>query len=96
MDITKLFGQMDQFRKKMETLQQQMGQLVLTKEAGAGLVKVTVNGNKQLTAVTIDESLFQTKDKKIIEELIIGATNLALTEIEEKIQTAIQNSTMEA
>ncbi|ROT47065.1 YbaB/EbfC family nucleoid-associated protein [Candidatus Cardinium hertigii] len=92
MDITKLFGQVEQVRKKMEEFKQEMAQVEVTKETGAGLVKATVNGNKELLSVSIDPSLLNKQDQKMVQDLIVGAVNLALEEVENKVQAVIQKS----
>ncbi|TSJ80947.1 MAG: YbaB/EbfC family nucleoid-associated protein [Candidatus Cardinium sp.] len=90
MDIKALFGQMDQAREKIEAVKKELDQLIVTKETGAGLVKVTVSGDKKLRALSIDESLLNKADKKMVEELIVGAANLALEEIDYKTQEVMQ------
>lgn len=95
MDITKLFGQMAQVREKMEGVKKQMGELEVTKEVGAGLVKVTVNGDKQLLSVWIDDSLLNKKDQKMVQDLIVGAVNLALEEVDSQVQKVIQGSAVD-
>ena len=90
MDIKALFGQMDQAREKIEAVKKELDQLIVTKETGAELVKVTVSGDKKLRALSIDESLLNKADKKMVEELIVGAANLALEEIDYKTQEVMQ------
>ena len=94
MDITKLFGPMEQVRDKMEAVKKQMAQLEIKKETGAGLVKATVNGEKQLVSISIDPTLLNIKDQKMLQDLLIGAINLALEEVESRVQDLIQNSVL--
>lgn len=81
---------MDQAREKIEAVKKELDQLIVTKETGAELVKVTVSGDKKLRALSIDESLLNKADKKMVEELIVGAANLALEEIDYKTQEVMQ------
>lgn len=90
MDIKNLFGQMDQMRVKIEAVKKEMDQLAITKETGAGLVKVTVSGTKKLLDVSIDTTLLDKTNKKIVEDLIVGAANLALEEVDNMLQELIQ------
>lgn len=90
MDIKNLFGAMNQVQTKMEAVKKQMDQLTVTKETGAGLVRVTVNGAKKLCAISIDENLFNKADRQMVQDLIVGAVNLALEEVDDKIQAVIQ------
>lgn len=81
---------MDQVRETMETVKKQMDQLTITKETGAGLVQVTVSGDKKLLAISIDETLFNRADREMVQDLILGAVNLALEEVDHKVQEVIQ------
>ena len=90
MDIKELFGQVDQVREKIEAVKKEVDQLMITKETGAGLVKVTVRGDKKLCALSIDDSLLNKTDKEMVQDLIVGAVNLALEEIEDKMQAVMQ------
>jgi DNA-binding YbaB/EbfC family protein len=44
-------------------------------ETGGGLVRVQANGRGEILSVTIDPTLF-TGDKKMVEDLLVGAVNL--------------------
>jgi DNA-binding YbaB/EbfC family protein len=44
-------------------------------ETGGGLVRVQANGRGEILAVTIDPTLFA-GDKKMVEDLLVGAVNL--------------------
>ena len=57
------------------------------------MVKVTVNGKRQLTDISIDEDIISKDDKEMIQDLIIAATNKALEGIEVKIKEALAKST---
>jgi len=92
MDITKLFGEMGKFQSQMETIHKQTAQLRVTKETGAGLVKLTMSGDKKLLALTIDDTLLHTKDKEMMQDLIIAAVNAALQEVDRKIQETVQEN----
>ncbi|TDG95496.1 YbaB/EbfC family nucleoid-associated protein [Cardinium endosymbiont of Culicoides punctatus] len=96
MDITKLFGQMDRFQEKMEKMQDQIHQIQVTQETGAGLVKATVGGDKQLVSISVDEMLLNKKDQIMLQDLIVGAVNLALREVDAKTQEIIHKNALES
>ena len=93
-DLTKLFGQVEAARKKMEAIQKQMHQLRIEKETGAGMVKVVVNGEKKLLSIAIDKILLNDKDQIMLQDLIVSAVNLALAEADKVAQEAIQAQAM--
>ena len=92
MDFTKIFGQMGQFQSQMENLHKQMAELRVTKETGAGLVKVTMNGEKKLLMLAINDTILNAQDKDMVQDLIIAALNAALEEVDHKIQSVVQNN----
>ena len=75
-------------RNIMETWQRVQEQLTQAKDAlgdkqveaetGGGLVRCVVNGRSEVLSITIEPSLMAGTDKKMIEDLLVGAVNLAL------------------
>jgi len=47
-------------------------------ETGGGLVRCVVNGRSEVLSLTIDPSLLPESAKKMVEDLVVGAVNLAL------------------
>lgn len=92
-DMMGMLGKVKEFQAKMKEAQESLGQLSESAEAGAGMVKVTVNGRKQVTQLTIDPDLMKPEDAEVVQDLIIAAVNRAMENIEEKIKTRIQEST---
>ncbi|BBM00508.1 YbaB/EbfC family nucleoid-associated protein [Microbulbifer sp. GL-2] len=72
-------------QEKMQKLQQELSDLRVCGESGAGMVKVTMNGRHDVTSVEIDPSLL-TEDKEMLEDLLAAAVNDAVRRAEEKAQ----------
>ena len=68
---------MQTFSKKEE-----IAQLEVTGESGAGLVKITINGAHNCRRIEIDPSLME-DDKEMLEDLIAAAFNDAVRRAEE-------------
>ncbi|MBT8472773.1 MAG: YbaB/EbfC family nucleoid-associated protein [Marinicaulis sp.] len=94
MDIGELMKQAGAMQAKMKEMQEQMTEIEATGEAGAGMVKVTLNGKGYAKAVAIDPELFNSDDREVVEDLIAAAINDAKSKIEE--QTAEQMKQMTA
>ncbi|WP_028664007.1 YbaB/EbfC family nucleoid-associated protein [Runella zeae] len=92
-DMMGMLGKVKEFQAKMKEAQESLGQLTESAEAGAGMVKVTVNGRKQIISLTIDPDIIQPQDREMLQDLIVAATNRALENIEEQIKAHIQQST---
>ncbi len=65
----------------MQKMQEEIAQLEVTGESGAGLVKVTINGAHNCRRV-IDPSLLE-DDKEMLEDLVAAAFNDAARRFEE-------------
>lgn len=73
-DIIKNMGDM---KGRMEEMKARVARMHITGEAGAGMVRVTVNGEGLLLKIDIDPVVFQDKDSDLLCELMISATNEA-------------------
>jgi DNA-binding YbaB/EbfC family protein len=83
-----LGNMMQQVQKMQENLQrahEELARTEVTGEAGAGLVKVTVNGKHEARAVSIDPSLIG-GDREMLEDLIVAAINDANNRLAEVTQ----------
>ena len=76
-----LAGLMKQAQAMQEKMQDQMGKIAaelagleIEGQSGAGMVKVTMNGNHSVKRVAIDPSLL-TDDREMLEDLIAAAFN---------------------
>ncbi len=74
--------QAQQMQEKMQKMQEEIAQLEVTGESGAGLVKVTINGAHNCRRVEIDPSLLE-DDKEMLEDTVAAAFNDAARRIEE-------------
>jgi len=69
-------------QEEMQRAQEEIAKAEVTGEAGAGLVKVTMNGRHDVRKVDIDSSLM-TEEKDILEDLLAAAVNDAVRRVEE-------------
>ncbi|EGM78935.1 YbaB/EbfC family nucleoid-associated protein [Rheinheimera sediminis] len=77
-----IMKQAQAMQDKMQKAQQELANLEVTGESGAGLVKVTMTGNHNVRRVSIDDSLMQ-DDKEMVEDLVAAAINDAVRRVEE-------------
>lgn len=84
-----MMKQMQKMQKKMAEAQEELGEKRLEGAAGGGMVKVIVSGDKQVMDVIIDPSVVDPEDIEMLQDLIVIATNDAMTKAEE-----LTNSTM--
>lgn len=92
-DFNSIMGKVQEAQQKMQEAQANLVNLTETADAGAEMVKVTINGNKQIIDIDIDPEIIQKENKDMIQDLIIAATNKALDQIEPKIKAELQKNT---
>jgi len=78
-----LAGMMQQAQKMQENLKQAQDEIaaaIVQGESGAGLVRITLNGKRQVQKIVIDDSLLQ-EDRDMLEDLIAAAFNDAVHKV---------------
>src|ERR1700736_2451681 len=73
-----LMKQLPKIREEMERLQQRLGQITAEGDAGAGMVKVKVNGHLVVLSCILSEEALRLNDREMLEDLIIAAVNHAI------------------
>tara|TARA_X000001036_G_scaffold54381_2_gene43953 strand:+ start:3991 stop:4314 length:324 start_codon:yes stop_codon:yes gene_type:complete len=87
-----LMKQAKEMQSKMAKAQEEVKLLTDEASSGGGLVKVCVNGEKEITSITIDEEVLK-EEKDIVEDLILVAVNEALSKITKKIEDKMNTAT---
>ena len=80
-NIASLMKNAKKIQQMVQDAQTEFEQMEVSGEAGAGMVKVTMNGKHVALKVTIDPEAMQ-EDKAVLEELIAAAINNANQKIE--------------
>src|SRR5947209_3678525 len=83
--MASLFSNLPKLQEEMKKFQQNLGQITAEGDAGAGAVKVTINGKMEITACRLTSSPLTDGDREMLEELIKAATNQALQKIRQQI-----------
>ncbi|WP_392565229.1 YbaB/EbfC family nucleoid-associated protein [Utexia brackfieldae] len=78
-----MMKQAQQMQERMQKMQEEIAQMEVTGESGAGMVKVTINGAHSCRRVEIDPSLLVEDDKEMLEDLVAAAFNDANRRIDE-------------
>ncbi len=92
-DMMSMLGKVKDFQAKMKEAQENLSHITEQADAGAGMVKVLVNGQKKILKIDIDPDLIKVEDREMLQDLILAATNKALEAIEDKIKDHLQNAT---
>lgn len=92
-DMMKMMGKVKEMQARMKEAQDKLADITVEAESGAGMVKATVNGQKKLLSVTVDESLMKADDREMLQDLIVAAVNKATDEAEVQAKEEIKKST---
>lgn len=87
-DIGNLLKQAQAMQENMQKAQAEVARLQVTGEAGAGMVKVTLNGRHEATRVQIEPALLG-EDREVLEDLVAAAINDAARRLEAATQSAM-------
>lgn len=90
--IGNMMQQVQKMQENLQRAQEELARTEVTGEAGAGLVRVTINGKHEARAVAIDQSLFG-GDREMLEDLIVAAINDASNRLAEVTQRRMADVT---
>lgn len=77
--------QAQEMQERMQKMQEELANVEVNGESGAGLVKVTMTGRHDVKRVQIDDSLLG-EDKEVLEDLLAAAVNDAVRRVEQTNQ----------
>jgi DNA-binding YbaB/EbfC family protein len=77
---------MKQVQQMQAQMQQRMAELRVEGSAGGGMVKATMNGNKEVLSVSIDKEAVDPNDVEMLQDLVVAAVNEAARKVDEEMQ----------
>jgi DNA-binding YbaB/EbfC family protein len=92
-DFLNMMKKAQEMQARMEAMQAELGNLVVTGQSGGGLVTVTLSGKGELRGLRIDPSLLKPEEAEILEDLIVAAHADAKGKAEVEINTKMQEVT---
>ncbi len=64
-----------QMQMRMEKIQKELGETIVEGSAGGGVVKATVNGQKEFLGIKIDPSAVDPEDVELLQDMVLAAVN---------------------
>lgn len=83
-DMAGMMKKAQEMQGKMAEMQEEMHNIMVTGESGAGLVKATCTAKGELKSLDIDPSIFNGDDKEVVEDLILAAIKDAQSKASER------------
>lgn len=72
-------------QEELQKFQAQISSITAEATAGGGYVSVKVNGRMEVLAVRISEEALKLNDREMLEDLIVAATNQALSKVRQQL-----------
>lgn len=91
-NLGNLMKEAQKMQQRMQEAQQQLSQLIVTGEAGGGMVAVKMNGRHDITEVKIKPTMME-EDVEMLEDLVAAAVNDAVRKIEKASKEKISQLT---
>jgi DNA-binding YbaB/EbfC family protein len=83
--IGNLLRQAQQMQETMQKAQAELADIEVTGEAGAGMVKLVLNGRHEAKSIAIEPKLLG-EDKDMLEDLVLAAINDAVRKVAARTQ----------
>jgi DNA-binding YbaB/EbfC family protein len=83
--IGNLLRQAQQMQETMQKAQAELADIEVTGEAGAGMVKLVLNGRHEAKSIAIEPKLLG-EDKDMLEDLVVAAINDAVRKVAARTQ----------
>lgn len=92
-DMGKMLKAAQEMQTKMAAMQEELTRITVEGSSGAGLVHATATAKGELTALSIDPSIFNADDKEMVEDLILAAVKDAQAKAQERTQEEMRKLT---
>jgi len=92
-DIAGLMKQAKEMQARMAEVQERLAQMRIQGSAGGGMVNVEVNGKQDVLGCTIDQTLYESGDREMLEDLVVSAMNDAMHKSREAAADSMKDVT---
>ena len=82
-NVNKMMAQVQQMQQQMQEAQEELANETVTASAGGGVVKATVTGSQELTAIEIDPEAVDPEDVEMLQDMVLAAVNEAMNSSQE-------------
>ena len=88
-----LLKQAQDMQGRIAKIQEELAQKTVEGSAGGGMVKVTVNGQFNLVAVSIEPAVMTGDDREMLQDLILAAVNDGMRKVREMVSSEMSKVT---
>ncbi|MBI5369106.1 MAG: YbaB/EbfC family nucleoid-associated protein [Planctomycetes bacterium] len=92
-DMNKLARMTQDLQKNVSKMQDELKERVVEADAGSGMVKVQVNGHRELLSIKIAPDIVDKSDVAMLEDLVLVAVQNGMTKAKEMADTEMNKVT---
>lgn len=81
-----LMKNLPRIQEAMQNFQERVGQITAEGDAGAGMVRVRVNGHMEVLSCALSDEALAGGDREMLEDLIKAAANQAIARVRLQVQ----------
>jgi hypothetical protein len=93
MNMNNLMKQAQKMQRQMAEMQEEVKNKTLDISSGGGAVKVTINGERLITELTISPDVVDASDVEMLQDLVMTAVNEASRQMDEIINGTMSKIT---
>ena len=75
-----------QLQQKQEKMQEEIAALVVEATAGGGMVKVEMDGQKNLKSLKLEPEVVNKDDVEMLQDLVVAAVNEAARKVDDQVK----------
>ena len=81
-DMNSIMKQAQKMQEDMAAKQEELDSREYDISAGGGVVKVKINGQKEILSIDIDKEIIDPDDKETLEDILVAAINESIKQVE--------------
>ncbi|MCY3600458.1 MAG: YbaB/EbfC family nucleoid-associated protein [Gemmatimonadetes bacterium] len=91
-NIQQLIQLSQQMQSRMSEMQEKLERETMTAASGGGMVEVTVDGQGNIKAVSIDPSVVDPEEVEMLEDLIVAAASAAQQRAKDRMESEMRQA----
>jgi len=92
-NMNPMMKQAQMLQKKMLKMQEELATKTVEATSGGGMVKVVANGSQKIESIILEKEVVDPEDIEMLQDLILAATNDALTRSQEMVSSEMSKLT---